>query len=156
MSRSRLVWVRLITSWSYAAIFIAVMLWLLVEQFLSARKVDWSTVAGLLVFLALIVFGAWLRVWRINRRAVATIRPALPDAIDLDSSGLKTRSNDGANSFTPWNAFKGWRVGQKVLLLDLREGIRSVILPFASLSTAEQETLRGTVQSYLGPPSNRR
>ena len=36
------------------------------------------------------------------------------------------------------------------------EDKRIMILPISSLSMMERENLRGTVESYLGPPANRR
>ena len=154
--RSKSIWARYLISQAYGILLLVAILWILISTLLSGKPIPWKGDGLLFAFLAAIVALSWVRIRRNKRRMQTALNHEFADAIQLETSGVKTESNNGANSFTPWSAFKGWRMGKQIALLNYAEGKRTLILPLSGLSAPEQQTLRGTIQSYLGPPSNRR
>lgn len=156
MMRSGLSWTRLLARQAYALFAAAVIIWELARAFSSGNPVNWHNVDLLLVFLAIILAFMWVRTMRILGTTKAAKNHSFPDTLSLETSGINAQSSNGASTSVPWTAFKGWRIGSRIILLDYAEGKRSTILPMGSLPATQQETLSGTVQSYLGPPTNRR
>lgn len=156
MMRSGFNWTRLLARQVYALFAAGVIIWELARIYASGNPVNWHNVGLLLVFLAIILAFIWVRTMRILGSTSTAKNQSFPDTLSLETSGIHAQSSNGTSTTIPWTAFKGWRIGSKIILLNYAEGKRHLVLPMASLPMTQQETLRGTVQSYLGPPGNRR
>lgn len=156
MMRSNLSWTQLLARQAYALVIAAIVVWDLAKILTSGHAINWQIVGIRLVVLAAILAFIWIRMQRITGRTKAATSQNFPDTLDLDTSGIKTQSSNGTSSSVPWTAFKGWRMGSKIILLHYAEGKRYMVLPLASMAPTQQDNLRGTVQSYLGPPGKRR
>lgn len=156
MMRSNLSWTQLLARQAYAIVVAGIVIWDLVRIFTSGHAVDWHNVGIRLVVLAVILVFIGIRMQRITGRTKAATIQNFPDTLTLGTSGIQTQSSNGASSSVPWTAFKSWRLGSKIILLNYTEGKRYMILPLASMPPTQQENLRGTVQSYLGPAGKRR
>lgn len=156
MMRSKLNWTKLLFYRAYALTFLIVALWLTAEQLIQGKGLHWSDVLQVLFVLGIVFVWFYVSGKRADRKARLLLDQNFPDSIQLDASGIKMESNNGANSFTPWSALKGWRTGRQVILAYSAEGKHALLLPLSEISAPAQENLRGTVESYLGPPTNRR
>ena len=112
---------------------------------------DFFGVMGLVV-VGLIVW-IFYRLKQTRARTLTRLDAALPDQVILTNDGVKSNGPDGATSFLPWNAFKGSREGQRVILLDRGKGITPVALPIGRLSENERRSLRDFLRSRISSMS---
>ncbi len=104
--------------------------------------VMWLAVVGLMLWI-------FYRVKQSHARTLSRLDAALPDKVILTNDGVKSDGPDGATSFLPWNSFKGFREGQRVILVDRGKGITPVALLIGGLSENERRSLRDFLRSHI-------
>ncbi len=151
MTRSKVYWLRFVTANLYRSAIILVLLWATISGFAGQTKPNWGHVAIIWAAMCGLVLWAIYRTKRKRERELADLNAALPDRINVTNDGVKLDGPNGATGSMPWASFKGWREGQRVVLLDQRQGNRFVILPVANLSEIERLSIRQNLQSQIPP-----
>jgi hypothetical protein len=118
---------------------------------LGQTKPNWGAVAVIWAVLVGIVLWSYYSTHRKQARELTQLNATLADNIILTNDGVKFDGPDGATGFLPWRNFKGWREGERVLLIDKCEGNSSVMIPIAHLSEIERLPVRQFLQSHIPP-----
>jgi hypothetical protein len=149
MTVSKMYWPRLLlTNW-YGLSLVLALIWATISTNSTWRfiTIAWTVVTG-------------IALWAVysSKRTLASefsqLNAALPDHLNLAADGVKIDDPNGASAFLPWQVFKGWREGGRVVLLDLAQGSSFVILPVAHLSDSERLWVRQLLQSHLATVSD--
>lgn len=142
----------LLTNW-YGLVLLLALIWATIAEFLNK---DSSHLTGL-ALVWLVVFGivgwAFYSTKRSTAREYKTLTETLPDFVTIASDGVHFDGPSGANAFSPWSHYKGWREGKKVVLLSRSLGGGTIILPVGDLLPAERERVRRLLMQYLSDPT---
>ncbi len=153
MSRSGTYWLRVLAVNWYGTLLLIAITWGTIAALVDHKRVDWDFVGLMwLVVVGLFVW-SYYRVRRSHARAFTKLDAALPDQVILTNDGVKLDGPDGATSFLPWNTFKGFREGQRVILLDRTKVNNPVALPIVRLSENERRSLRDFLRSRISSMS---
>ncbi len=120
-----------------------------VSSLTSGPRPDWKAVAAIWAIVALLVLGTVYKTKRDRSLEIARLNAELPDQIGLTSEGVKMEGPDGASSFLPWKAFKGWREGRRVVLIEDSRRKSFVIVPVGRQSVTARESIRQFLASYI-------
>jgi len=149
MARSKTYWLKLLlTNW-YGAALLLILLWATIAGFFRPDKPNWWAIAAIWAVVVGLVLWAVYKTRRARTRELTQLNATLADHISLTNDGVGLDGPNGATSFFPWRTFKGWREGRRVVLVDLREGNRFVMLPVAQLSEIERQPIRQFLQSRI-------
>jgi hypothetical protein len=146
--RSKWYWPKLLASNWYGVLLLCAVIWATVAGLLGETHPNWRAV-GILWVVILGVFG-W--VFYTTKKGMAKefsqLNTTLPDWVSLVDDGVKLSGPQGATAFQPWNNYKGWREGKRVMLLDLQGG-GFMMLPVADLSEIERDSIRQFLRSHI-------
>lgn len=158
ITRTKMDWVKWFVRNLYALVIVIVLLWVTIAGALGDMHPNWSVVgiiwAALAASYACFFYITNYIAKRNTTKRLAELNATLPDRITLANDGVKLDGPNGANSFFPWPSFKGWRTGQRVILVDQAEGNSAVFLPIAGLSENERVSVQQLLQSQIPPPPN--
>lgn len=146
--RSKMYWPKLLVANWYGLMLLCVALWATVAGLLGARHPNWSVLSILWVVLLGLFTWSFYSAKRTMAKEFLQLNATLPDWISLVNDGTKLNGPNGATGFWPWNNFKGWREGQRVMLLDMQSGA-FVILPVAELADPERQSIRQFLRSHI-------
>jgi hypothetical protein len=152
MTRSRAYWLNLLL-WLAAMLFATLRGWTATTAYLARRPSDWQVVAILWGAMASVILFALYNQKRTRARQLAQLNATRPDQMTFTNDGVKCEGPNGATALVPWRNFKGWREGQRVVLVERSEGNRFVMLPVAKLSDVERLPIRQFLQSHIAPVS---
>ena len=154
MTVSKMYWPRLLLANWYGLALILALIGATISGFFNATNpnwrfitISWAVVGGI---------GLWVvySTKRTMAREFSQLNATLPDHLNLTTDGVKIDGPNGASAFLPWQTFKGWREGRRVVLIDLSQGNSVVILPVAQLSEIERLSIRRYLQSYVPAVGN--
>lgn len=152
--RTKMDWVKLfVKNWYPLALVIGI-LYATIAGALGYLHPNWPAIGIIWVVIAAATAWSFYSVKRNTAKRLAQLNAGLPDRITLAKDGLKFDGPNGANAFFPWQSFKGWREGRRVVLVDQLEGNRSVFLPISQMAEPERMSLRQLLQSHIPPPPN--
>ena len=151
MNLSRMYWPKLLLANWYGTALIGFLIWATISGLLGQTKPNWRFVAVVWVVFAGIVLWVAYRTKRAQARELTQLNSMLPDQINLTAEGVKLDGPNGASAFLPWQRFRGWREGRRVVLVDQRQGNRFVMLPVPQLSEIERLSIRQFLQSHISP-----
>jgi len=120
---------------------------------LAQTPPNWKFVAILWGAPAAIIVLALFERKRNRARQLAQMNAIRPDVMTFTNDGLKCDGPNGATALVPWSGLKGWREGQRVLIVERTEGNRFVMLPVAQMSENDRQPIRQFLQSHI-PPIN--
>lgn len=149
MTRSKTYWPKLLLTNLYGAALLLILMWATIAGFLRPDRPNWRAIAAIWVLVVGLVLWVGYRTRRARARELKQLNATLADQIGLTNDGVKFDGPNGATAFQPWRNFKGWREGRRVVLVDLREGSRFVMLPVAQLSEIERQSVRQFLQSHI-------
>jgi hypothetical protein len=148
VARSKWYWPKLVMANWYGLAVLCIALWGSIAGLLGLIHPNWSAIA-LLWLIVFLFFGFAL--YSVKRRRVKEfqqLNSTLPDWISIAENGVNLNGPNGATGSWPWNNFKGWREGSRVVLLDLQSGA-FVILPVTDLSDVERQSLSRIMQLHI-------
>lgn len=150
--RPRHFWPKVVYRNAYTVLFVGAILGATIAGLVGATHPKWGALG--IAWLFVLALTAWVvfRVRRATQKQWKRLNGALPDWIDLSDKGMKMDGPNGASSFQPWANFKGWREGQRVILVDRAQAGGPVVLPVANMSEAAREPIRQLLQSHLASP----
>jgi YcxB-like protein len=67
---------------------------------------------------------------------------------EVNAEGITQKSSMGSSSHTLWNAFKGWRESEKMVIIEFPSGLY-LFLPKSKLSTEQGDELRSILMAFL-------
>jgi hypothetical protein len=147
--RSKRYWAKVLLANWYGILLLGAVSWATISGALGYTNPNWRAVGIMWAVVAAIILFAVCKTKTGRPQVFAKLNSRLPDYINLANDGVKLDGPNGATSFLPWRNFKGWREGQRVLLVDQVDGNRFVILPVAQLSEIERQQARGILQSQI-------
>ena len=154
MTLSKMHWFKLLlANWYRAGIILAIS-WATIAGLLGQERPNWRAVSVIWMVIAGVVGWSVYDTKRKQVRELTKLNATLADHIILTNDGLKWSGPNGASGFLPWRNFKGWREGQRVMLVDQCEGNRFVILPFGELSEIQREPVRQFLRLHIAPPTH--
>jgi hypothetical protein len=134
----------------YGLALLCIVLWASIAGLLGGLHPNWSAI-GLIWLIILGLFGwSFYSVKRQRAKEFQQLNLTLPDWVNVAEDGVRLNGPNGATGSWPWNNFKGWREGSRVVLLDLQSGA-FVILPVTDLSDVERQSLLHFVQLHIAP-----
>jgi hypothetical protein len=148
--RPKWYWPKLLIQNLYGLLIVGVLLWTTSAAAMAGEREHWR--ARIVIWLVIAGLFGWVLVSarRSRRKELVKLNAGLPDRIHLVPTGIQSHNVNGAMSFPPWSALRGWRSTSKVILLDLTESEAFIILPIAQLASSDVALLRGMVSSQLG------
>lgn len=152
--RSRWYWPKLLLRSFYGVVLVVALVGATVAKIIARDWSHWEGLAGFWLIVAIVLGGSTYSVRRSSRKELAELNASLADTIILNDSGISTRKTNGATSSQPWGAFRGWRNGKIVALVDIADARGFVMLPLSGLNVVEQEQVRHTLTAYLGQATN--
>jgi hypothetical protein len=87
---------------------------------------------------------------RSSAKEFSQLNATLPDSLNIDSTGVRLELPGGATAFHPWSTFKGWREGQRVIILD-KQDRTFVMVPVGGISGIERESIRQFLRANIAP-----
>jgi hypothetical protein len=119
------------------------------------RESNWTMVVTLVVvYCVCLLYSLFSRQQAFSKR-LAKVNELRPDRVNLTTDGLQAEGPHGATSFLPWETFKSWREGKRVILLERNEGRQIHILPVGPLSETDRLPIRQFLQSHISRTSGR-
>jgi hypothetical protein len=148
LRRTKMYWAWLIMANKYLIVFGVIAVAATISGFVGWSQADWPLTA--IFWLVVIAYSAWVakRKSKNEAKALTYLNTKLPDRILLAADGVKLEGPNGVRVL-PWQNFRGWREGQRVVLVAQRERRKFVTLPVAQLSDAEREQMRQLLQSHI-------
>ena len=125
--RSKWYWPKLLASNWYGVLLLCAVIWATVEGLLGATHPDWRGIGILWAVILGIVGWVFYRTKKGMAKEFSQLNTTLPDWVSLVDDGVKLNGPQGATAFQPWNNYKGWREGKRVMLLD-RSTCRAAVL----------------------------
>jgi hypothetical protein len=143
----------------YGLFFVGVLLWISAAAVLSDeaeywRFLDRRVLVGVWAGTVALVCWAAYRTHRAQVREMAALNANLPKTIEVDGAGMRAEGIGGATASRAWNTVTGWRSSGSVILLDLDEPRRFVVLPLEGLSSTDRELLRDLLSYLVGDEKN--
>jgi hypothetical protein len=152
VARSKMYWPKLFLANWYGVTLLGILLWATFAGLFGAIHPNWSAIGGMwVVFLSLFAW-AFYSTKRKTSKELLQLNATQPDWINLAEDGAKLSGPNGAAGFWPWNNFKAWREGKRVMLLDMPSGA-FVILSIGDLSDGERESIRQFLRSHVASAS---
>ena len=144
--RPKMYWPKLLFKNLYGILLLTAILWATVAAIFKNTHANWSAFA--IVWSVIVAIFAWSFYSAKNsaRKEFSQLSAALPDNVLLEEGGVRTDGPNGAMSFRPWQNFKAWRTGKRVMLLDLQSEA-FIILPLES--DAQAQLIQNFVASHL-------
>ena len=149
MTRSKMYWVKLLFGNLRGFLLLAILVWAAISGLLGRTKPDWRAVGVIWLVIASIVLFAIYRTKRDRQQELTQLNATLPDQLELTSDGIRWNGPNGSTGFLPWTAFKGWREGRRVVLVDQTQGNRFLMLPVGQLSEIQREPIRQFLRSHI-------
>jgi hypothetical protein len=150
----KMYWPKLLLANWYGFGLIAAITWATISGFLGQTKPSWRAMGVIWLVIAGIVLWSVFRTKQERARDLAKLNATLPDRVNFTNDGVKLNGPDGASAFLPWTHFKRWREGKRVMLVEMVEGNRIVILPVAQYSEVERQPIREFLQSSVPSSSH--
>ena len=154
--RSKWYWPHLLIKNLHGLLFLAVLLWATIAGAIAGEREHWRARVAIVLVVAAVFGWALFSARRSRKRQLTALNAGLPDHIDVDVKGIETHNANGATSFRPWSAMRGWRSRETVILLDLVETKSFLILPLTELTSSDAAVLRGMLTSQLGTEIDKR
>jgi len=151
MTRTKMYWVRLVAGNWYGTALLLIVVWGTIAGLLGQINPNWRAIGMIWAVLVALFLWATYRTKRAWARQLTQLNATLPDQVIFTNDGVKLDGPNGATGFLPWRNFKGWREGQRVVLIDQCEGNRAVMLPLAQLSEIERLPIRQFLHSHIPP-----
>jgi hypothetical protein len=139
--RTKLYWPKLILANWYGVLLLGAVIWATVEGIVGNTRPNWTAIAVIWGVILAIAAWSFYRAKRSLAMEFQNLSAGLPDWLTLDDNGVKSDGPNGATAFRPWQNFKGWREGRRVILLDLETGAFLILL-IDERSEAERESIR--------------
>jgi hypothetical protein len=144
--RRKMYWPKLLIKNFYGALHVGALLWSTTVGILGKARPNWYGIT-----VAWIVFVCVLA-WAIRSTKKSVVKgfsafnASLPDWVCLDERGIKFDGPNGATSFQPWQNFRGWHDGGRVVLID-KTGGGFVILSIGELPMGQRDSVRQFIRS---------
>jgi len=151
IARTKMYWLKLLLRNLYGLLLLILVAWITISGLLGYTKPNWRALGIMWAVVAAIIAWVVYNSRKAQTKRLSKLNAALPDHINLANDGVKMDGPNGATGFLPWGNFKGWREGNRVILLHKSEGKNSVLLPVAQLSEMEREQLRQLLRSQIAP-----
>lgn len=146
--RSKWYWPKLLIANWYGILLLCAVLWATVEGLIGNTHPNWQGV-GIIWLVVGGIFGwSFYSAKQSSAKDFFQLDKTLPDWINLDNTGAKLEGPNEANLFFPWQNFKSWREGRKVVLLTTQNGAL-VILPIAVESQIERGFIQQLIVSHI-------
>lgn len=149
MARQKSYWVKLFIRNSYAFLLLVAIAWITIAGLLGQTRPNWKAVGIIWAVIILIAIWSVYKVKRGQAKTLTQLNTVLSDQMVLANDGVKMDGPNGATRFLPWTNFKGWREGQRTILLDQTQANQFVILPIAQMSEIERQQLRSLLKSQI-------
>ncbi len=124
-----------------------------VRRLARGTHTKWWGLGLALLGLAVAIYLLVLAANKAAKRRFAQILAELPGRIDLVEAGVGFDGPGVAGHVRPWQDFKSWIEGKRVILLEWSEGGVPVILPLVGLSDAERRELRQFLRAHIPVPT---
>lgn len=147
-------WPRILLRNWYLVLLVGALVWITISVFSGTPRPD--RLATGLMWVAILALGSKVayRVKTDKSRQLARLQVTRPDWITLTEDGMESCGPGRATAFDPWENFKSWREGRRVILVRRERVGRAVVLPIADLSDAARQSVREFLQSHVGPAKN--
>jgi hypothetical protein len=141
-------WPKLLAANWYGIMVLCAVLWVTVAGLLGTTHPNWSGMGILWAVLLGVFAWSFYSVKKTMAKELSELNTTLPDWITVVGDGIQQNGPSGATAFQPWNNFKGWREGERVMLLEM-EGSAFMILPLSELSDVERQSIRQSILSHI-------
>ena|ERR1700689_4449935 len=148
ITRSGTYWLNF-SLWLAAMVYATVRGWTATTAYLARRPSDWHLVALIWGAMAGVILYALYNQKQTRTRQLSQLNATRPDQMTFTNDGMKFDGPNGATALVPWRNFKGWREGQRVVLVEQSDGNRFVMLPVAKLSDIERLPIRQFLRSHI-------
>lgn len=149
LARPKNYWLKFVLANWYATALVLLVAYATIVAIIGQTRPNWNALGLVWLVLGGLIWWSSLRVKRKRTRHLKQLNASLPDQISLTKDGVNLSGPNGATGFFPWSNFKGWREGQRVILLDHAQGSQAVILPVAGMSENERQSVRDLMRSHV-------
>jgi hypothetical protein len=151
--RPKTYWPKLLLKNWYGLALLGVLAWATIAPLLDPGPRGYLRPLGIIWLVVGAIFvWAYTSTMRTRKRNYAAINLRSPDWVTLEGHGVRFDHLSGETSFYPWDLYKGWREGEKVVLLDMRAERGSQILPIGDLPVSEKSRLVDISQTSVKAP----
>ncbi|MGH6876846.1 MAG: YcxB family protein [Rhizomicrobium sp.] len=151
ITRTTTSWLKLALTNAHAVLFLVLAVWATVAAPLDRIHPDWGIIGVVWAAAITVDLGSIYSSRRARPRALMRLNKTRVEKISFDGSGISWSAADGASGFLPWQNFKGWREGKRVMVVDQTQGNRPLFLPIADLSESDRISLRHFLHSSIRP-----
>jgi hypothetical protein len=146
-------WPRVLFRNWYLVLLVGALVWTTLSAFSETLRPN--RLATGLMWIAVVALASKVayRVKTDKLRQLARLKVTWPDWFTLTEDGIESCGPGRATSFHPWENFKSWREGRRVILVQRERGKRAAVLPVANLSDAARQEVRQFLQSHIPPSS---
>lgn len=144
-------WPRILLKNWYLVLLVCALSWTTISRFEGEEKSGWWALGLMWVAIFGLASRVSYRVKTAKARQLARLKVRLPDWVTLTEDGVNSVGPGRATSFQPWENFKSWHEGCRVILVQRKQGGGVLILPVADLSDATRLPVRKFLQSHIGP-----
>jgi hypothetical protein len=152
-------WPKLFLRNIYGFLLLGVFALVTINAALTHAHTNWKVFGTLWFVVAALFAWALFNSRYAVKKDLAGYNASAPGFFEIDGQGLRTERANGSTSLQPWKAFRSWkeggRDGSSVILLFSKKGNFLQIVPLSDTPALEAESLRGTLNSYLGPPAKK-
>lgn len=148
-------WPKLLLRNVYGFLLLGVFALVTINAALTHAHTNWKVFGIIWLVVAALFAWAMFNSRHTARKDLASYNASSPDFFEIDTQGLRTERANGSTTSYPWKAFRFWRDGSIVVLLFLKKGSFVQIVPLSEAPALEAESLRGTLNSYLGHPAKK-
>jgi YcxB-like protein len=141
MVRSKMYWPKLLAANWYGVLLLCALAWATVAGLVGRNDPNWKALGIFWVVIAGIIGWAFYSTKKSIAKESAQLNATLPDGVTIENGGVKLELPAGATAFHPWQSFRGWREGQRVILLDKTDQ-SFIMVPVAELPEIDRESLR--------------
>lgn len=155
MLRTWSYWSKLLMRNIYGLLLLGVFVLVTIHAALTHAQTNWKVFGTIWLVVAALFAWAMFNSRHAIKKDLASYNAGAPRSLEIDKEGLRTGQANGLTSLQPWRAFRSWQDGSSVILLFSGKGNFLQIVPLSDTPPLEVESLRVTLNSYLGPPAKK-
>jgi hypothetical protein len=155
MLRTWFWWPKFLMRNLYGLLLLGVFALVTIHAALTHAHTNWKVFGTLWFVVAALFVWAMVNSRHAVKKDLASYNAGAPGSFEIDKEGLRTERANGFTSLQPWKAFRSWQDGSSVILLFSGKGNFLQIVPLSDTRPLEAESLRDTLNSYLGPAANK-
>jgi hypothetical protein len=147
-------WPKLLMRNLYGFLLLGVFALVTINAALTHAHTNWKVFGTLWFVVAALFAWAIFNSRHTVKKDLAGYNASAPDFFEIDEQGLRTENANGSTLSQSWKAFRSWQDSVSVVLL-MAKGNFVHIIPLSEAPVLDAESLRGTLNSCLGPSAKK-